>query len=208
MRTAVVIPLLLSLSLAACKTEPSNNIAWATVDLGIIENFIQNKAEQQNPELARKIQSVRGSYDKKRDIRDALYRFERSAKRQCEKMQDRPLSQADELRGVSAYDACLFDIGSLPDMVKLKQEMQQVEGLNEEVSALKEQMRETIKLRINESLKEFSQGRYDLVIPSRQRIYYNARGQVLDVTDEFKAFMANKNLDLSAKALLTASEAE
>lgn len=208
MRTTVVIPLLLSFTLAACKTEPSNSIAWATVDLGSIESFIQNQAELQNPELAEKIQSIRGSYDKKRDIRDALYQFRRSAKKQCKKMQDKPLSQVDELRGISAYDACLFDIESLPDMVKLKQELQQLESLNEEVSALKKQMREMIELRMDELLKAFSQGRYDLVISHRQKIYYNAGGKVLDVTDEFKTFVASKNLDLSAKSLLAASKAE
>lgn len=194
---------LLAFLLSGCNVsnKQSADIAWATVNLSEVQRLMEHDAEQQNPELAEKIKSVRGSYDKKRDIRDAMYRFKRSAKSQCKKVEGKKLTEADKVRGISAYDACIFDIENLPDMVKLKQELQQVEQLADEVSSLKKLLRENIEQRSQTLLTTFSEGRYDLVLSSRQKIYYNATGNVLDVTEKFKAFVAEKNLDYSIAAL-------
>lgn len=152
-------------------------------------------AEQQNPELAANIQLLRGSYDTKRELRDATYRFTRSAKKQCKTVADQPQTEADKVRGVSAYDACIFDIDQLPDMVKLKQQLAQVEQLDGQVSASKKQLREFIEQQSLALLESFSKGRYPLVLSNRQDVLYNHDGVVLDITEQFKAYVANKKID-------------
>lgn len=113
------------------------------------------------------------------------------------KFKDKPLSEADKVRGISAYDACLFDVGKLPDVMGLQKQMDALEAQNDLAAESKKQLREAIVQRSEQFLKEFSESHYALVISNRQKIFYNKTGKVLDVTEQFRTFVTEKKLDFS-----------